>query len=79
MLLERVKDILDLFLRWLEPKDDILSFLDFFETLDLLDFDLDLELLQLNLVADSTVLKFLSTDFDLVNDFFGVALFKLEA
>ena len=45
MLFDLVKDTFDLFLKWLDPKDDILSFLHFLETLDLFEIDLDLELL----------------------------------
>ena len=45
MLFDLVKDTFDLFLKWVEPKDDILSFFDFLETLDLFEIDRDLELL----------------------------------
>jgi hypothetical protein len=48
---------------------------DCFETLDLFDFDLDFELIEESLAAESIVykvLKFLSTDLDLASDFLGV-------
>ena len=66
----------------LAPSLLIVIFLDFLDILDLLDFDLDFDLdfelltLSFEITFDSTVLKFLSTDLDLVSCFLGVPLFE---